>query len=253
MGGSTSSVSPATEAVIKQEIDTSIINNMLYESVTNNEEVNENTMENVQNMELNVKRNIGCSIETDQTINPGFMASTDQIVDSFANVADGITENLRDQAKTAIQKQADLGNISDADLSDINQTVNTKIENEVRNVMEYNSLKKTVSEAVNVQGQVINIGETICTGGEKLSFRQNITADLAAQAISKKIMKKLAGEAEDEMEGLFDEDGDEIEVIEDEGGSSMFYGLVIGGVLLVILAVIFIMMKKMKRNMRRMG
>ena len=48
MGGSTSSVSPATEAVIKQEIDTSIINTMLYESVTNNEEVNENTMENVQ-------------------------------------------------------------------------------------------------------------------------------------------------------------------------------------------------------------
>ena len=252
MGGSTSSVSPATEAVIKQEIDTSIINTMLYESVTNNEEVNENTMENVQNMELNVKRNIGCSIETDQTINPGFMASTDQIVDSFANVADGITENLRDQATTAIQKQADLGNISDADLSDINQTVNTKIENEVKNVMEYNSLKKTVNEAVNVQGQVINIGETICTGGEKLSFRQNITADLAAQAISKKIMKKLAGEAEDEIEGLFDED-DEVEVIEDEGGSSTFYFLVLGGVSLVIVAVIFIMMKKMKRNMRRMG
>ena len=252
MGGSTSSVSPATEAVIKQEIDTSIINTMLYESVTNNEEVNENTMENVQNMELNVKRNIGCSIETDQTINPGFMASTDQIVDSFANVADGITENLRDQATTAIQKQADLGNISDADLSDINQKVNTKIENEVKNVMEYNSLKKTVNEAVNVQGQVINIGETICTGGEKLSFRQNITADLAAQAISKKIMKKLAGEAEDEIEGLFDED-DEVEVIEDEGGSSTFYFLVLGGVSLVIVAVIFIMMKKMKRNMRRMG
>ena len=251
MGGSTSSVSPATEAVIKQEIDTSIINNMLYESVTNNEEVNENTMENVQNMELNVKRNIGCSIETDQTINPGFMASTDQIVDSFANVADGITQNLRDQATNAIQKQADLGNISDADLSDINQKVNTKIQNEVKNVMEYNSLKKTVSEAVNVQGQVINIGETICTGGEKLSFRQNITADLAAQAISKRIMKKLTGDAEAEIEGLFDED-DEVEVIEDEGGSSMFYGLVIGGVLLVILAVIFIMMKKMKRNMRRM-
>ena len=251
MGGSTSSVSPATEAVIKQEIDTTIINNMLYESVTNNEEVNENTMENVQNMELNVKRNIGCSIETDQTINPGFMASTDQIVDSFANVADGITQNLRDQATNAIQKQADLGNISDADLSDINQKVNTKIQNEVKNVMEYKSLKKTVSEAVNVQGQVINIGETICTGGEKLSFRQNITADLAAQAISKRIMKKLTGEAEDEIEGLFDED-DEVEVIEDEGGSSMFYGLVIGGVLLVILAVIFIMMKKMKRNMRRM-
>ena len=253
MGGSTSSVSPATEAVIKQEIDTSIINTMLYESVTNNEEVNENTMENVQNMELNVKRNIGCSIETDQTINPGFMASTDQIVDSFTSVADGITKNLRDQATNAIQKQADLGNISDADLSDINQKVNTKIENEVKNVMEYNSLKKTVSEAVNVQGQVINIGETICTGGEKLSFRQNITADLAAQAISKKIMKKLAGEAEDEMEGLFDEDGDEIEVIEDEGGSSRFYFLVLGGVSLVIVAVIFIMMKKMKRNMRRMG
>ena len=148
MGGSTSSVSPATEAVIKQEIDTSIINNMLYESVTNNEEVNESTMENVQNMELNVKRNIGCSIETDQTINPGFMASTDQIVDSFANVADGITENLRDQATTAIQKQADLGNISDADLSDINQKVNTKIENEVRNQFKNGlSLVKDLSEA----------------------------------------------------------------------------------------------------------
>jgi len=252
MGGSTSSVSPATEAAIKQEIDMTIVNTMLYESVTNNESVNENTMENVQNMELNVKRNIGCNIETDQTINPGFMASTDQIVDSFASVSDGITQNLRDQATSAIQKQADLGNISDADITDIDQVVNTKIENEVKNVMEFNNLTKTVNEAVNVQGQVINIGETICTGGEQLSFRQNITADLAAQAISKKIMKKFAGEAEDmAMEGLFDED--DVEIIEDEGGSSMFYGLVIGGVALVILAVIFIMMKKMKRNIRRMG
>jgi len=249
MGGSTSEVSRATEEAITQDIDTTIINDMLYESVTNNESVNENTMENIQNLELNVKRNIGCNIETDQTINPGFMASTDQIVDSFQSVTDGITTNLMDQAKAAIQKQADLGNISDADISDINQTVKNRIENEVKSVMETNNITKTINDAVNVQGQKINIGETICTGGEQLSFRQNITADLAAQAISKKILKKLASTEEMTdiaMEGLFDEDEDELAASkEGTGRGPLFYGLIIGGVLLILI-VIFLLTRKEK-------
>src|SRR6056300_1331217 len=257
MGGSTSEVSSATgvsratEDAIKQDIDTTIINDMLYESVTNNESVNENTMENIQNLELNVKRNIGCNIETDQTINPGFMASTDQIVDSFQSVTDGITTNLMDQAKAAIQKQADLGNISDADISDINQTVKNRIENEVKSVMETNNITKTINDAVNVQGQKINIGETIFTGGEQLSFRQNITADLAAQAISKKILKKLASTEEMTdiaMEGLFDEDEDELAAASEEssGRGPLFYGLIIGGVLLILIVVIILLTRKKK-------
>lgn len=251
MGGSNSSVSPSTQATLHREIDTTVINEMLYESVTNNESVTENTMENIQNLELNVKRNIGCNIETDQTINPGFMASTEQITDSFQSVTDGIMSNLRDQANSVIQKQLELGNISEANISDIKQEVNTKIENEVKAVMETNNLTKTINDAVNVQGQVINIGETICTGGEQLSFRQNITADLAAQAISKKIMKKLAGEAEEMvMEDIFGEEEGEAEETTEGGKGAMFYGAIIGGVLLVILIiVIFAMRNKKKVNM----
>ena len=61
MGGGGSST-------INQNFNMSIVNDVLYESVTKNESINENTMENIQGMELNVLRNVGCNISTDQNI-----------------------------------------------------------------------------------------------------------------------------------------------------------------------------------------
>ena len=188
MGGGGSST-------INKEFNMSVVNDILYESVTNNESINENTMQNIQNMNLNIERNVGCNISTDQTINSSFMATTEQITESFQNVSNELVSELQAQASAALDKQSQAGNFQFGDRQNVNQTVNTEIENEVKTMMETNNLTKTVNESVNIQDQTINIGETICLNGEQLSFKQNISADLAAQAVAKNVLSAISKNA----------------------------------------------------------
>ena len=181
MGGGGSST-------IKQELNMSVVNDILYESVTNNESINENTMQNIQNMSLDIGRNVGCNIETDQTINSSFMATTQQITQSFQTVSNELVSELQAQAGAALDKQTQMGNFQFGDRQNIDQKINTEIENVVKTMMETNNLTKTINKAINVQGQKIKIGETICFNGEQLTFKQNISADLAAQAVAKNIL-----------------------------------------------------------------
>ena len=188
MGGGGSST-------INQEFNMSVVNDILYESVTNNESINENTMQNIQNMNLNIERNVGCNISTDQTINSSFMATTEQITESFQQVSNELVSELQAQASAALDKQSQAGNFQFGDRQNVNQTINTEIENEVKTMMETNNLTKTVNESVNIQDQTINIGETICLNGEQLSFKQNISADLAAQAVAKNVLSAISKNA----------------------------------------------------------
>lgn len=184
MGGGGSST-------INQEFNMSVVNDIMYTSVTNNESINENNMQNIQNMELNILKNVGCNIETDQTITSSFMATTEQITDSFQNVENEIVSELQAQASAALDKQTQMGNLQFGDRQNVNQTINTEIENIVKTQLETNNLTKTINEAVNIQGQTINIGETICFNGEQLSFKQNISAELAAQAVAKNLLSAM--------------------------------------------------------------
>ena len=184
MGGGGSST-------INQEFNMSVVNDIMYNSVTNNESINENNMQNIQNMELNILRNVGCNIETDQTITSSFMATTEQITQSFQNVSNDLVSELQAQASAALDKQTQMGNMQFGDRQNVNQTINTEIENIVKTQIETNNLTKTINQAVNIQGQTINIGETICFNGEQLSFKQNISAELAAQAVAKNLLSAI--------------------------------------------------------------
>lgn len=184
MGGGGSST-------INQNFNMSVINDVMYNSVTRNETVNENTMQNIQGMDLKVLRNVGCNISTDQTITSSFMATTEQIAESFQQVENEIVSELQAQAGAALDKQTQMGNLQFGDRQNVNQDINTEIENIVRTNLETENLKTTINESVNVQDQTIYIGETICLNGETLSFKQNISADLAAQAVSKNIMSAI--------------------------------------------------------------
>ena len=181
MGGGGSST-------INQEMNMSMVNDILYESVTKNESYTQNEMRNEQVLNLKIGRNVGCNIETDQTINSTFMATTEQISNSFQNVANDLVSSLQAGASAALDKQTQAGNFQFGDKQNVNQKINTEIENIVKTQLETNNLTETINKAVNVQEGNIEIGETICLNGEQLSFRQNISADLAAQAVTKNIL-----------------------------------------------------------------
>lgn len=215
-GGSTS---------ISQELNMSVVNDILYKSVTNNESINENTMQNIQGMELNVLKNVGCNISTDQTITSSFMATTEQITDSFQMVQNDLVSELQAQAGAALDKQTQMGNLQFGDKANVEQKINTEIENIVKTELETNNLTKTVNEAVNIQEQKINIGETICLNGEKLEFKQNISADLAAQAVAKNLLSaatsnKVANKVVTDIDAsLKTKAGGAAEVVDSVGGA----------------------------------
>jgi len=184
---------------INQNFNMSVVNDILYESVTKNESINENTMENIQGMELNVLRNVGCNISTEQSITSSFTSTTEQITDSFQNVENDIVSELQAQAAAALDQQSQMGNLQIGDRQNVTQNINSEIQNIVKTQLTTENLTKTVNKAVNIQEQTINIGETICLNGETLSFKQNISADLAAQAVAKNLLSavttnKLASE-----------------------------------------------------------
>ena len=215
-GGSTS---------ISQELNMSVVNDILYKSVTNNESINENTMQNIQGMELNVLKNVGCNISTDQTITSSFMATTEQITDSFQMVQNDLVSELQAQAGAALDKQTQMGNMQFGDKADVEQKINTEIENIVKTELETNNLTKTINESVNIQNQKINIGETICLNGEKLEFKQNISADLAAQAVAKNLLSaatsnKVANKVVTDIDAsLKTKAGGAAEVVDSVGGA----------------------------------
>ena len=237
MGGGGSST-------IKQEMNMSVVNDILYESVTNNESINENTMQNIQNMSLDIGRNVGCSIETDQSINSSFMATTQQITQSFQTVSNELVSELQAQAGAALDKQTQMGNFQFGDRQNIDQQINTEIENVVKTMMETNNLTKTINKAINVQGQEIKIGETICLNGEQLTFKQNISADLAAQAVAKNILSaatsnKVVNDIISEAEASAStEAGGAAEVVEEVGEAATgIIGAVTGPMKYFIIAV----------------
>jgi len=184
MGGGGSST-------INQEFNMSVVNDVMYNAVTNNDSINENTMQNIQGMELNILKSVGCNITTSQEITSSFMATTEQITESFQSVENDIVNELQAQAGAALDKQTQMGNMQFGDRQNVNQTINTEIENIVKTNLETNNLTKTINEAVNIQDQTINIGEVYCFNGETLTFKQNISADLAAQAVAKNLLSAV--------------------------------------------------------------
>ena len=188
MGGGASST-------INQEFNMSVVNDMLYDSVTNNTNISQSSMENLQYLTVKVDRNVGCNISTDQTITSSFRATTEQITDSFQNVQNDIINELQAQAGAALDKQTQMGNMQFGDRQNVNQTINSEIENIVRTQMETNNLTETINKSVNIQNQEVHIGETICFNGESLNFKQNISADLAAQAVAKNLISAISTNA----------------------------------------------------------
>lgn len=173
---------------INQEMNMSVVNDILYESVTNNQSINQNEMQNIQNLNIKIGRTVGCNITTDQTITSSFIATTEQITSSFQSVQNQIVSELQAQAAAALDKQTQMGNFQFGDRQNVNQTINSEIENIVRTQMETNNLTETINKSINIQDQDVEIAEAICFNGEQLTFKQNISADMAAQAVARNLL-----------------------------------------------------------------
>jgi hypothetical protein len=176
---------------INQEFNMQMTNELLYNSVQNNTSIDENRMENIQDMDLQILRTVGCNVKTAQTTKSSFLSSTEHIAQSFQQVETQLASALKQQASAALDKQTQMGNFQFGDRQNINQKMDTEIENIVNTQLQTNNLKTTINDSINIQGQVIKIGEAICFDGETLSFEQDISADLAAQSVSRNLLSAV--------------------------------------------------------------
>jgi len=107
-------------------------------------------------------------------------------------VANDLVSSLQAGAGAALDKQTQAGNLQFGDKQNVNQNINTEIQTIVETQMKTKTLKETINKAVNVQEGNIEIGRTVCLDGEQLSFRQNISADLAAQAVTRNLLTAIS-------------------------------------------------------------
>jgi len=177
---------------IKQNLNMSMVNEMLYSSVEKNESITSNDIENVQNMEIEYGTVIGCNIETQQTSESSIMTKTKQIVSSFKSVENDIASAMQAQVSGALDKQTQMGNLQFGDRQNIEQNINNEIKNVITTEMSSENLTNVINNAVNIQNQKVYIDAAICNDGETHSFKQDISADIAAQTVSENILSAVS-------------------------------------------------------------
>lgn len=139
-------------------------------------------------MNIKIGKLIGCDLTTEQEITSSFMATMQQITESFQMVQNDIISELQAQAGAALDKQTQMGNLQFGDKTNLEQKINTEIKTMVETQLETNNLQTTINKSINIQEQDVFINEAVCIDGNKLEFKQNISADLAAQAVAKNLL-----------------------------------------------------------------
>jgi hypothetical protein len=230
---------------IKQNLNMSMLNEMMYSSVVNNTTSTTNIIENIQGMKINIKNNIGCKIIMEQAAEASIMSQTEQIVNNFQSIENELVSAMQSQVSGALDKQTQMGNLQFGDRQNVEQNINNEIKNIVHTELETNNLTETVNKAINIQDGEINIDNTICPNSEELVFKQNISADIAAQTVSQNILSattnnKVINETITETEAkLTTKAGGAAEVVDSIG--SAFAGPMIAAAIVSVVCVVVLM------------
>jgi hypothetical protein len=120
------------------------------------------------------------------------MTKTRQIVSSFKSVENDIASAMQAQVSGALDKQTQMGNLQFGDRQNIEQNINNEIKNVITTEMSSENLTTVINNAVNIQNQKVYIDTAICNEGETHSFKQDISADIAAQTVSENILSAVS-------------------------------------------------------------
>ena len=185
----------STSQSIEQTFNMSNVNKSIFEQITKNTQETAASQANIQNMKV-VMRNVrGCNANFNQTIDAETQSSSEFSPETVTEIKNGITTEMKASADAAMEKSTQLGDLSsllsDSD-QDIKQTVNMEIENVVENTITTENMNKTVAEQVSIQNGQLVIDGYDCREGGQIDFSQNITAKLAAKAVTSAITKAVS-------------------------------------------------------------
>jgi len=192
MGGDTSQS-------IENTFNFSAISENITNIITNNSSTTTATGANIQGMEINLGKIIGCDMNFSQKITSKTMASSDFEAAEIATLQNVITTDMQAAASAALDNNTEMGSelgglMDGGDTSmEIKNSVNMEIKNLVETNITTTNVNNTVAEQVNIQDGVLNLQYYDCSDtGAQLDFSQDIMAEVKATSIMKMLKEAVA-------------------------------------------------------------
>ena len=169
---------------IEQTFNLSAINKSVYNQVTTNTQKVSASSTNIQSIGLNVKGSmIGCPFNATQKISSETQTDVSMVPETILAMKNEITTEMQAGAQAAIEKSTEAGNLQFGDDQNVKQEINMAIENIVDTTITTENLSEVISNAVNIQENVMNIGGDLDCQGEQITLGQDISAKLVTKAV----------------------------------------------------------------------
>lgn len=169
---------------IEQTFNLSAINKSIYNQVTTNTQKVSASSTNIQSLGLNVKGSmIGCPFNATQKIKTESQTDVSMVPETILAMKNEITTEMQAGAQAAIEKSTEAGNLQFGDDQNVKQEINMAIENIVETTITTDNLSEVISNAVNIQENVMNIGGDLDCQGEQITLGQDISAKLVTKAV----------------------------------------------------------------------
>ena len=169
---------------IEQTFNLSAINKSIYNQVTTNTQKVSQSSTNIQSIGLNVKGSmIGCPFNATQKIKAESQTDVSMVPETILAMKNEITTEMQAGAQAAIEKSTEAGNLQFGDKQNVKQEINMAIENIVETTITTDNLSEVISNAVNIQENVMNIGGDLDCQGEQITLGQDISAKLVTKAV----------------------------------------------------------------------
>lgn len=169
---------------IEQTFNLSAVNRSIFEQVTTNTQKVSQSSTNIQSIGLNVKgAMIGCPFNASQKIKTESQTDASMATETILAMKNEITSEMQAGASAAIEKSTEAGNMQFGDKQNVKQETNMAIENIVDTTITTENLSEVISNAVNIQDNVMNIGGDLDCQGEQITLGQDISAKLITKAV----------------------------------------------------------------------
>lgn len=190
MGGSKSQT-------VKQFLNMDAVNETIMNNITKNSTKVGSTQTNINKLKIVIRGSvIGCKIKSNQKIDAKNVSTVDATVKEVVSMKTEIANAMEQNASSNMEMLTELGSLSDV-IGKSNQNIEQEINTTIRNIVETNitteNLSELFAEQVNInQEEFIIGGNFICPEGKGgLDLSQDITAVLAASAVTDNITEKL--------------------------------------------------------------
>lgn len=176
---------------IEQTFQTDILNEVIFEQITTNQNSLSSTVDNRQQIDFKLDGNMGpnCEINFNQKINATNTSSVVMSPETIGAATTAAQNQLEIAAQAAAERATELGNFQFGDRQNVSQNVLTEIENVIKSTFKTENINNLVANLIAIQDGELHI-KGDCNG--KIDFSQDIVATLAAEAITNSLTSAIA-------------------------------------------------------------